>query len=190
LALLKLTILLNQKFIYEKIYLIGLLFFIFAKKGFHKAHPITAGMKFNLNEDGSKYIRYCMEPNFVLLQMNPGTMIERTYFYRNRHWNRRLRFLSLPIRNYQRYMIVTHFGINNQTFTMEELQDPLNWWVWSRKKPGLFFHDAWNEYALFYRKDKKFSLTLGGGLHYYMGYQDEGRTKNAQRHRQLLVTVC
>jgi hypothetical protein len=23
-----------------------------------------------------------------------------------------------------------------------------NWWVWSRKKPGIFFHDAWNEYAL------------------------------------------
>jgi hypothetical protein len=32
-------------------------------------------------------------------------------------------------------------------------------------KPGLFFHDAWNEYAVFTRKRQKI---LNGGLHYYM----------------------
>jgi hypothetical protein len=30
---------------------------------------------------------------------------------------------------------------------MEEPQDRLEL-VWSGKKPGIFFHDAWNEYAL------------------------------------------
>jgi hypothetical protein len=44
-------------------------------------------------------------------------------------------------------MIVTHFGINNQTFTNGGPQDLLELVVWSRKKPGIFFHDAWNEYA-------------------------------------------
>jgi hypothetical protein len=66
-------------------------------------------------------------------------------------------------------MIVTHFGINNQTLPMEEPQDLLELVVWSRKKPGIFFHDAWNEYALVLPEKTKFSLTLGGGLHYYMG---------------------
>jgi hypothetical protein len=34
----------------------------------------------------------------------------------------------------------------------------------------MFFHDAWNEYAVVLpQADKKFSFTLGGGLHYYMG---------------------
>jgi hypothetical protein len=44
-------------------------------------------------------------------------------------------------------MIVTHFGINNQTFIMDgrELQEQMDM-GW--KKPGLFFHDAWNEYAV------------------------------------------
>jgi hypothetical protein len=30
---------------------------------------------------------------------------------------------------------------------MEEPQDLLNWW-YGAGKPGIFFHDAWNEYAL------------------------------------------
>jgi hypothetical protein len=38
------------------------------------------------------------------------------------------------------------------------------------EKPGLFFHDAWNEYAVVLpEKDKKFSMSLGAGLHNYMG---------------------
>jgi hypothetical protein len=52
---------------------------------------------------------------------------------------------------------------------MEEPQDLLELVVWSRKKPGIFFHDAWNEYALVLPERQKFSLTMGGGLHYYMG---------------------
>jgi hypothetical protein len=34
--------------------------------------------------------------------------------------------------------------------------------VWA--KPGIFFHDAWNECISFTWKTKKFSLTLGGGI--------------------------
>jgi hypothetical protein len=37
----------------------------------------------------------------------------------------------------------------------------LNWWVWSRKKPGIFFHDAWNEYALVLPEKKKIQFDYG-----------------------------
>jgi hypothetical protein len=40
------------------------------------------------------------------------------------------------------------------------------------KKPGLFFHDAWNEYAVVLPKDKKFSMSLGAGLHITWVYLD------------------
>jgi hypothetical protein len=34
----------------------------------------------------------------------------------------------------------------------------------------MFFHDAWNEYAVILPGEAgKFSLSLGAGLHYYMG---------------------
>ena len=70
-----------------------------------------------------------------------------------------------------RYMVLTHFGINNQTFTNGGSAGTAGTGGYGQgKKPGLFFHDAWNEYALVLpQADKKFSLTLGGGLHYYMG---------------------
>jgi hypothetical protein len=49
-----------------------------------------------------------------------------------------------------------------------EPQDLLELVYGAGKKPG-FFHDAWNEYALVLPERQKFSLTMGGGLHYYMG---------------------
>jgi hypothetical protein len=68
-------------------------------------------MKFNLNEDGSKYAVYCLNQIwFRSSQMNPGTMIERTS-------GQTLETFALAFANIKRYMIVTHFGINNQTFT-------------------------------------------------------------------------
>jgi hypothetical protein len=50
-------------------------------------------------------------------------------------------------------MIVTHFGINNQTFWRSR-RIFWNWWVWSRKKPGIFFHDAWNDALVLPEKTK------------------------------------
>jgi hypothetical protein len=45
-------------------------------------------------------------------------------------------------------MIVTHFGINNQTSPMEEPQDLLELVGMEPERNQVFFHDAWNEYAL------------------------------------------
>jgi hypothetical protein len=62
-------------------------------KLFHKAPRLRAGMKFNLNEDGSKYMRFIMEPNLARSsQMNPGTMIEESQLTGTDIGNRRCAF--------------------------------------------------------------------------------------------------
>ena len=132
-----------------------------------------SGLKFNLNEDGSKFMRVIAWNQIWMRssEMNPGTMIggEPTSTATD-IGNRRLRFLAYAQVS-KRYMIVTHFGINNQTFINGGAAGTSGTGGYGAgKKPGLFFHDAWNEYAVVLpEKDKKFSFTLGAGLHYYMG---------------------
>lgn len=132
-----------------------------------------SGLKFNLNEDGSKYMRFIAWNQiwFRSSQMNPGTMIADEAATTNTDIaNRRLRLLAYAQIS-KRYMIVTHFGINNQTFSNGGVNGSSGTGGYGAgKKPGMFFHDAWNEYAVVLpQADKKFSMSIGGGLHYYMG---------------------
>lgn len=132
-----------------------------------------AGLKFNLNEDGSKYMRALVWNQiwFRSQQMNPGTQIGDEWSSNSTDiGNRRLRIL-LYAQISKRYMILTHFGINNQTFSNGGAAGTSGTGGYGAgKKPGLFFHDAWNEYAVVLPGEaNKFSLSLGGGLHYYMG---------------------
>ncbi|OYU79059.1 MAG: porin [Flavobacterium sp. BFFFF1] len=142
--------------------------------GFCQGSPeYGSGMKFTLNEDGSKYMRFIAWNQIWLrsTQMNPGTMIADEPSTKSTDiGNRRLRFL-IQAQLSKRYMIVAHFGINNQSFDTGGASGGSGTGGYGvGKKPGMFFHDAWNEYTLVLpEKDKKFSLSLGGGLHYYMG---------------------
>lgn len=143
-------------------------------KGFSQGSTdYGSGLKFNLNDDGSKFMRVIAWNQiwFRSAEMNPGTMIggEATSTATD-IGNRRLRFLAYAQVS-KRYMILTHFGINNQTFINGGAAGTSGTGGYGAgKKPGLFFHDAWNEYAVVLpEKDKKFSFTLGAGLHYYMG---------------------
>lgn len=131
------------------------------------------GLKINLNPEGDKYIRFILWDQFWIrnTEMNPGSMVggEAT----DNTWNlgnRRLRALAYA-QITKRYMILTHFGINNQTFINGGATGTTGTGAYGNgKKPQLFFHDAWNEYAVILPGEAgKFSLTLGGGLHYYMG---------------------
>lgn len=157
----------------KKIYLMAAVL-LFSAKGFSQGSPdYGSGLKFNLKEDGSKYLRV-LAWNQVWMrssEMNPGTMINGEEASSSTDFgNRRLRILMYAQVS-PRYMIVTHFGINNQTFTNGGALGSTGTGGYGQgKKPGLFFHDAWNEYALVLpQADKKFSLTVGGGLHYYTG---------------------
>lgn len=157
----------------KKIFFIAVLLLL-SLKGFSQGSTdYGAGLKFNLNEDGSKFMRVIAWNQIWMRssQMNPGTMIggEATSTATD-IGNRRLRFLAYAQVS-KRYMILTHFGINNQTFINGGAAGTSGTGGYGAgKKPGLFFHDAWNEYAVVLpEKDKKFSFTLGAGLHYYMG---------------------
>ena len=157
----------------KKIFFIAALLLLSLKSFSQGSTDYGAGLKFNLNEDGSKFMRVIAWNQIWMRssQMNPGTMIggEATSTATD-IGNRRLRFLAYAQVS-KRYMILTHFGINNQTFINGGAAGSSGTGGYGAgKKPGLFFHDAWNEYAVVLpEKDKKFSFTLGAGLHYYMG---------------------
>ncbi|GEN76959.1 porin [Chryseobacterium hagamense] len=132
-----------------------------------------SGLKLNLNQQGDKYVRFILWDQFWLrnTEMNPGSMVggEPT----DNSWslgNRRLRTLAYAQIS-KRYMILLHFGINNQTFINGGAPGTSGTGGnGNGKKTQLFFHDAWNEYAVFLPGEAgKFSLSLGAGLHYYMG---------------------
>lgn len=131
------------------------------------------GLKLNLNPEGDKYVRFILWNQIWLrnTEMNPGTMVsdEAT----TNSWNignRRLRALAYA-QITKRYMVLMHFGINNQTFINGGAPGTTGTGGnGNGKKPQLFFHDAWNEYAVVLPGEAgKFSLSLGAGLHYYMG---------------------
>jgi hypothetical protein len=133
-----------------------------------------SGMKLNLNPEGSKYIRFIAWNQiwFRASQLNPGSAVggEQT----NTNYDigaRRIRMLAMAqVSN--RYMILTHFGINNQTFINGGGSGSSGTGGYGAgKKPQIFFHDVWNEYAVILpsKKNKNTSLSLGGGLHYFMG---------------------
>lgn len=132
-----------------------------------------SGLKLNLNPEGDKYVRFILWNQIWLrnTDMNPGTMVsdEAT----KNTWNignRRLRALAYA-QITKRYMILMHFGINNQTFINGGATGTTGTGGYGNgKKPQMFFHDAWNEYAVVLPGEAgKFSLSLGAGLHYYMG---------------------
>lgn len=147
---------------------------LFALAGHSQGSPdYGTGLRLNLKEDGSKYLRVLAWNQIWLrsTEMNPGSAINgEPASHSTDIGNRRLRIL-LHAQLSKRYMIVTHFGINNQSFTNGGASGSSGTGGYGQgKKPGMFFHDVWNEYAVVTPEESKnFSLSIGGGLHYYMG---------------------
>lgn len=140
-----------------------------------------SGIKLKLNDEGSKYVRFIMwnQTWFRYTQNNPGTAVNGSTA--NTSFDigaRRLRFLGFA-QITPRYLILMHFGINNQTFISGGVPnggETGNGGTDTRgKKPGIFFHDVWNEYAVIpnmkpgTKEANKFSLYAGAGLHYWNG---------------------
>ncbi|KEO73558.1 hypothetical protein [Anditalea andensis] len=147
----------------------------------HSYQPLTL----KLNEEGSKYIRFILWNQMWarVTENNPGTMD-----INNNPSNstvdigiRRARMLAYAEIS-PRFMILTHWGINNQTFTnggvpgggatgnagnLPVTVDPATGLGGatgaSAKKPQLFFHDIWSEFKIV---DE---LYVGMGLHYWNG---------------------
>ncbi len=141
----------------------------------HSYKPLTL----KLNEDGSKYVRFIMWHQFwaTATQNNPdtkdaqGNLIDGSEGS-DKSWStdlalRRSRFLAYAQIS-PRCMILTHWGINNQSFingaTAPNGTNPTTAVGNQGKKPQLFIHDAWTEYELVKNK-----LYIGAGLHYFNG---------------------
>lgn len=140
-----------------------------------------SGLKINIDQSGSKYVRFIIWNQIWTraMELNPGSLVNgqpATWHYDI--GIRRARMLAYAQINH-RFLILTHFGINNQTFINGGV--PMGGMTGnggtftSGKKPGIFFHDVWNEYAVIptvnpeTKKPNKNSLYIGTGLHYWHG---------------------
>ena len=133
----------------------------------HSYQPLTL----KLSEDGQKYVRFLMWHQFwlTLTENNPGTLDINGELasHTTNLALRRSRFLAYAQVS-PRFLILTHWGINNQSFINGATppNGPNSAGVASNqgKKPQLFIHDAWTEYELVKNK-----LYIGAGLHYWNG---------------------
>ncbi len=126
-----------------------------------------------LNDDGSKYVRFIMWHQMwtSFTENNPGTLDVNGNDIGGKYTMdialRRSRFLAYAQIN-PRFLILTHWGINNQSFinggasagsNLPNL-GPSN----SGKRPQLYMHDLWTEFAV-----KPGDMHVGVGLHYWNG---------------------
>lgn len=136
------------------------------------------GLKLGFDKTGEKYVRFLIWNQIWARQTenNGGTMVNGTPSNTTLDIGaRRLRMLAYA-QITPRYLILTHFGINNQTFTNGGGSGSGGTGGYGQgKKPQLFFHDAYNEYAIIpsvdpgTQKKNKFTLSIGAGLHYWNG---------------------
>lgn len=130
----------------------------------HSYKPLTL----KLNEKGDKYIRFITwfqmwgkytetNPGYVDINGEPA---DYTYDLAIR----RARLLTLAQIS-PRFLILSHFGINNQQINNGGAPSS------DGKKPQVYFHDVWTEYRVWEEY-----LYLGTGLHYWNGLS---RSSNA-----------
>lgn len=137
-----------------------------------------SGLKLNINNEGTKNIRFIFwNQTWVRsTENNPGTLVNGEKS--SSTWDigaRRLRMLAVAQIS-PRYMILMHLGINNQNFNNGGGSGTTGTGGYGLgKKPQIFFHDVWNEYAIIpavdpvSKKANKFTLYAGAGLHYWNG---------------------
>lgn len=142
-----------------------------------------SGLKLGLNQQGDKYVRFIIWNQIWArwIDNNGGTMVNGSPSNSTMDIGaRRLRMLAYAQIS-PRYLILAHFGINNQTFVNGGGSGSTGTGGYGQgKKPQLFFHDAYNEYAVvpavnpLSGKANKFTLSVGAGLHYWNGVSRMG----------------
>ncbi|TVZ28298.1 hypothetical protein JM83_3415 [Gillisia sp. Hel_I_86] len=161
--------------------LIGLFLVTFQCMNAQGSPDYTGGLKFNLNEDGLKYLRVIswaqVQGNYNLDDTFDANGNENSPF---NFTLRRARVLMFAQIN-EDFLILTHFGLNSLT---SATLSPTG------KGDGsqLFFHDVWAQYNL------GANHTVGGGLHYFNGIsrsnnQSTLNTMTMDNHRQSWATL-
>lgn len=137
-----------------------------------------AGLKINIDQSGSKYLRFLfMNQVWVRSnQNNPNTMVNGEAKDNTFDIGLRRSRLIFYAQISDRFLILTHFGINNQSFSSGGASGSSGTGGYGAgKKPGLFIHDAYAEYAIIPEVDKlknkknDFSLYFGAGIHLFNG---------------------
>lgn len=120
----------------------------------------NGGFKVKLNEDGTQYFRL-ISWHQVWMRYNDNnagsTRLGENQSSTTDFGLRRSRFLMYGKMS-DRFLIVTHFGINNQNAISGGYLGT------DGKKPQIYMHDAWGDYTVI----KKY-LNVGFGLHYWNG---------------------
>ena len=131
-----------------------LLIMIIGSLGFAQTEaPKNKPLKFNLNEDGSHYVRFTFLSQIWLrhTQTNPGSTLFGKPVDGIFDIGLRRTRLQMFGQISDRIFFYTQFGLNNFNYT-------------SQRYAGAFFHDALIEYAVVKR-----NFTLGGGLTGWQG---------------------
>ena len=142
------------------------------------------GMTLKLDSSGKKYIRFISYATFWARhsETNPGTAINGI---EKKDWSdfslRQFRLITYSQLT-PRYLILADIGLDNQSYSSggsagggNTGNGGANFSGTLGKKPELYLHDLWNEYAVFPDKDpitnktNNVSLYIGTGLHYWMG---------------------
>ncbi|RAU84471.1 hypothetical protein DP923_00825 [Pontibacter arcticus] len=118
------------------------------------------GIKVPLNDDGSKYIRFITWHQVWARynENNSGSIRNNEQQDNTLDFGLRRSRVLLYAQISPRFLIVSHFGINNQNAVSGGLA------ATDGKKPQLFLHDAYTEYKVFGN-----ALSVGAGLHYWNG---------------------
>lgn len=133
----------------------------------HSYKPIVL----KLDEKGAKFIRLITWHQLWVSHTanNPGTLDVNGNIQQSATdiSIRRSRFL-IQAQVSPRFMIISHWGINNQSFINGGSAGTLGTGSSAAgqggKRPQMYIHDAWTEYAI-----KPGKLHLGTGLHYWNG---------------------
>lgn len=128
-------------------------------------------MMLKLDEKGQKFIRFITWHQVWITQTsnNPGTLdINGKQQTSVTDLSLRRSRVLIQAQVSPRFMIVSHFGINNQSFINGGGAGVLGTGASATsqggKRPQLYIHDAWTEYAV-----KQGKLHIGAGLHYWNG---------------------
>lgn len=140
----------------KNLYLIATVI-LFSLKGFSQGSPdYGAGMKFNLNEDGSKYVRVISWAQMWTQYNSDRPLDTKGNEQSNIDFSLRRARVLLYSQINKDFLILAHFGLNS-----------LNANTLSPTGTGegsqLFFHDVWAQYYL------GKNTSVGGGLHYWNG---------------------
>ncbi|MCU7552790.1 hypothetical protein OCK74_26970 [Chitinophagaceae bacterium LB-8] len=137
-----------------------------------------SGLKLNLNNEGSKFVRFIFWNQIWVksVKNNPGTLVGGESADHSLDIGARRIRTIIHAQISPRYLIMAHFGVNNQTFINGGAPGTVGTGAnGAGKKPQIFFHDVYNEYAIIPSKNpvtgkvNKGSLYAGAGLHYWNG---------------------